>query len=153
MDNPPIRSIGYQLARVLKFKRHFLDLELKKVGLSRTQWQVLFGVIILQCRSQQELLKNLDIDPAYLARTLEKLEELQYIVRRPLKDDRRCLLIEMTEYGKEQVAPHVQAALAKEDALLLRGLSHQEQQHLSKLLLQLEQNMTSVLNSEERSGE
>jgi len=76
-DLKPKITIGFQLAKILKLKRRFIDIEMKELGLSRTGWQVLFWLTILAPCSQKELLKNLDIDAGHLARVklLAQVEE------------------------------------------------------------------------------
>lgn len=140
--------VGFQLAKILKLKRHFVDLEMKKLDLSRTQWQVLLWMKILGPCSQKELLKNLDIDAAHLARVLEELEKIKYISRTPVAGDRRSLFIQMTDFSKRKVIPHIEMALEKEDIVLLDGLTTRDKELLKKLLNKLEENIESAINPE-----
>ena len=140
--------IGFQLAKIVKLKRHFIDIEMKQLGLSRTGWQVLFWLKILGSCSQKELLKNLDIDAAHLARILEDFETKGYIERSPIKDNRRCLFIEVTQYSKQHLMPQIQATIEKESAILLDGISNSERQLFIKLLNQVETNIESLLGDE-----
>jgi DNA-binding MarR family transcriptional regulator len=146
-----IRStVGFQLAHILKLKRRFIDLEMKKLSLSRTQWQVLLWMKILGPCSQKELLKNLDIDAAHLARVLEEFEKNNYVIRMPMPDDRRALSIQLTTFSKEKVMPHLEATLAKENAILLKGLSINDKKNLGKLLEKLTNNMNLILKKEQQ---
>lgn len=89
-------SVGFQLIKILKLKRHFIDHEMKKLELSRTEWRVLLWMKILGHCSQKELLKNLEIDAAHLARLLERFEKNKVIVRKQVETDRRSLFVELT---------------------------------------------------------
>ncbi len=137
-------SIGFQLARVLKLKRKFIDGEMKKIGLSRTQWQTLLWMKILGPCSQKELLQNLDIDAGHLTRVLDEFEKNKYITRTAVADDRRALFIQMTKRCEQKLIPHLENSLAIENALLLKGLSTNENKMLAQLLQKLAKNMTNI---------
>lgn len=141
----PETTIGFQLAKILKLKRRFIDIEMKELGLSRTGWQVLFWLKILGSCSQKELLKNLDIDAAHLARILEDFETKEYITRSPIKGNRRCLFIDVTPYSKQYLMPQIQATIEKESAILLDGVSDANRKLLITLLKQIETNIESLL--------
>ncbi len=139
-------SIGYQLAQILKCKRRLVDIEMKPLGLSRTQWQVLFYMSLLGPCSQKELLNRVDIDAAHLARVLEELEKNNYLVRTPLESDRRALFIDFTDHSRQQILPHIKAVMEKENARLLKGLTIADQKQLHQLLGKMQHNMESTLN-------
>jgi DNA-binding MarR family transcriptional regulator len=67
---------------------------------------------------------------------LDKLEEAGLIARGPDPDDRRAILITLTEQGKELIDGVTAAHLANE-ADLLNGLSDVEQRDLAALLRKL----------------
>lgn len=136
-----MKTITHQIANILKLKRRLIDAEMKKVGISRTGWQVLFWMRILGSCTQKTLLNNMDIDPGHLARVLEEFEGKKYIERHPSKEDRRCLCIELTEYSREHLMPHVESTIAKEDAVLFQGVDEKDKELLSALLSKLEQNL------------
>jgi DNA-binding MarR family transcriptional regulator len=146
-DLKPKITIGFQLAKILKLKRRFIDIEMKELGLSRTGWQVLFWLTILAPCSQKELLKNLDIDAGHLARVLEEFEQKKYIVRSQIEGDRRSLLIQITQYSQQNLIPHMQATINKENTILLNGINEENKILLFKLLAQVEENMESVLTT------
>ena len=134
-------TIGHQLAKILNLKRKFIDSEMNKLGISRTSWQVLCWMNTLGSCSQKELLKNLDIDAGHLARVLESLEKDNYISRRQIEGNRRSLFVELTDFGKNHIMPHLKSTLIKESSILLAGLDQTEVSQLLKLLSQLEANM------------
>src|SRR5690606_25340991 len=101
-------SMGAKLARLVKLKRRFIDNELKKLRLCRTEWQVLLWVGAICPCPQQELLKNLDIDAAHLTRLLIKLEKDKYICREFIDGNRRAFLIRLTDYSKKHIIPYIE---------------------------------------------
>ncbi len=53
--------------------------------------------------SQKELLSMLDISKQSLGESLSKLEKSGFIMREPSKEDRRVLIVNLTQLGKEEV--------------------------------------------------
>jgi DNA-binding MarR family transcriptional regulator len=137
--------IGPQLAKVTNRLRRYIDNEMKSFDLSRTQWQVLCTLRNMGSCSQKDLLSNLDIDAAHLARVLDRLECRKYITRDKLDNDRRSLFIKMTSLALEQLVPHIVQVHIKEHNILLSGLTTSETEQLSQLLKKLESNMDSAL--------
>jgi hypothetical protein len=68
----------------------------------------------------------------------------------PMPDDRRALSIQLTTFSKEKVMPHLEATLAKENAILLKGLSINDKKNLGKLLEKLTNNMNLILKKEQQ---
>ncbi len=139
--------IGPRLARVTNRLRRYLDNEMKTLDLSRTQWQVLCTLRNMGPCSQKDLLGNLDIDAAHLARVLDKLENRHYISREKLTSDRRVLFIKMTPLAMEQLVPHLTRIHTKEHQILLEGFTDTEAQQLNQILKKLENNInTAIIN-------
>lgn len=145
-NNIPKTNIGLQLATIIKLKRQSIDAQIKDLGISRTQWQALFWINKLGDCTQKELLNNLDIDAGHLARVLEKTEKAKYIIRTPLKEDRRSTFIQMTDHCKQNIMPQIISALDKDESLLLKNLNDDEVWQLIKLLSKLEQNIVGDSN-------
>lgn len=141
-------KVGFQMLKILKLTRQFIDIEMRELKLSRVGWQVLFWMNILGRCSQKELLYNLEVDAGYLARTLEEFENKGYIVRTPIKGNRRSLLIEMTEYGQNYLMPLVLTTIEKESEILFKGISKNDKKLFIKLLDQLETNMKQELKQQ-----
>lgn len=143
-DSPTLDNqikVGFQMLKILKLTRQFIDIEMKELQVSRIGWQVLFWMNILGQCSQKELLSNLEVDAGYLARVLEEFENKGYIVRTPVKGNRRSLLVQMTEYGQDYLMPRVLATIEKESEVLFKGISNKNKMLFIQLLEQLETNM------------
>lgn len=91
----------YRLHFLVRSNEHWLDLQMKKWSLSRTQWKILarFNFLPVPCL-QQNLLKSMDIDRAHLTRSLDQLEQRRLIRRERLPNDKRALNIFLTAQGK-----------------------------------------------------
>lgn len=134
----------YQMIKIVKLIRQFIDSEMQGVGVTRTGWQVLFWLRRLNSCTQKELLQHMDIDAAQLARVLDDFEKKNYIVRHSCQKDRRCLVIEMTDLCRKRLMPHVEKTIAKEEALLSKDFSEKEKATLKTLLKKLEKNLSEV---------
>ena len=73
------------------------------------------------------------IEPPTLVRHLDKLEQAGLVERRPDPDDRRGVIIELTDHGREIVDAAVAANTAS-DRQLLERLDPQEVEQLEGLL-------------------
>ena len=136
-----MKVICYQMINIIKLVRRLIDEEMRTAGVTRTGWQVLFWLRRLSSCTQKELLQHMDIDAAQLARILDDLEKKNYIVRSQQQGDRRCLVIDMTQHCQNNIMPHVERTIAKENAVLSKGLSSTEMTKLQQLLAKLEKNL------------
>lgn len=138
-------SIGFKLAKVLRLKRRFIDERAKPLGLSRTQWQVLFWMKELGPCSQKFLVKKLEIDKGHLARILNQFEKDSVVTRKPDKQDRRVLLVNLTNKAEKKYIAHLEKILDEENEILTQGLNKKEEMALKKLLTNMEINMKAAL--------
>ena len=141
-------AICLQLIKVVKLKRQFVDVEMKKYGLSRTQWQVMLWLSMLGACSQKELLNNVEIDAAHLTRVLDGLEKKQLIIRSAIEGDKRTSFIAMTALSQQQLMPHIEKVLNEKNYLSFKGLSGSEKDVLLDLLQRLAGNMELALASQ-----
>ena len=138
--------IPFKIAYITKYKRQLMDCDVKALDLSRTQWQILAWLSILgiPC-AQQALLKEIELDRAHLARSLEQLEKKGIIARVQLPSDRRSLEITLTKKG-EKLLKKIEVLLHKESKIMLRGLSSHEKKVLDQLLEKVTGNLLGELD-------
>lgn len=86
--------------------------------------------------SQRELIQETRLRPASLGELLQKIEKSGYIVREQDQDDRRNMIISLTESGKDAVALARQEHRAQADRLF-SVLTEEQQQTLAVLLQKL----------------
>lgn len=97
-------DLMFNIIKLVRLKRKFLDEKFSKYGLCRTQWQLLIWLYLLGDNITQKILStNIDIDASQLTRTLDSLENMNYILRNNSLDDRRIHLISMTDYAKNTI--------------------------------------------------
>lgn len=86
--------------------------------------------------SQRDLIQETRLRPASLGELLQKIEKNGYIVREQDQNDRRNMIISLTESGKEAVALAKQEHKTQADRLF-SVLTEEEQQTLAVLLQRL----------------
>ena len=141
-------KINFHIAKVFRLKRRIMDQEMKKLDICRSKWQTLVWLKTLGACSQQELLKHLDIDAAHLARVLEAFDREQWIIRTRSPEDRRAVLIDITEKCQKDIMPAIEHGLQKEIEIMLNGLTENEKATLNKLLTKIENNLCAAVQKE-----
>lgn len=110
-----------------------------RLGLNRGEVGVLGALRIAgpeQQLSPTRLFKGLMLSSAGITSRLDRLERRGYVRRRPDPDDRRGVLVELTDAGREVLEQAVSANTGGEKELLA-GLTRQEQKALAGLLKKL----------------
>jgi DNA-binding MarR family transcriptional regulator len=116
--------------------RKMLDETLEQQGLTSADWKVLTALRWQgkpYRRSAGELAKRSDLSSGAMTNRLDQLEEEGLVRRLRDPDDRRGVLVELTEKGRKrhQEAIGVQA---KKEALLAEALSERDMEQLNALL-------------------
>jgi MarR family transcriptional regulator, transcriptional regulator for hemolysin len=112
MPYDPERSFGFLVHDIARLLRKRFDQRARVLGLSRSQWQVLFYLARNEGTNQSGLAEILEIENITLGRLIDRLEEAGWVERRPDPNDRRARLLFMTD----KVAPVMERmrALAEE---------------------------------------
>ncbi|MCZ6854583.1 MAG: MarR family transcriptional regulator, partial [Gammaproteobacteria bacterium] len=79
--------------------------QVRKFGLTRTQWQLLYWLRQADGRTQTELAETLFMAKPPLGRVVDRLEEQGWVVRRDDANDRRVKLVYLTEKINPLIAP------------------------------------------------
>lgn len=124
MQNSSIRErFGFVLSRLARSWRSHLDQRLASQGISYARWVTL---IYLQRggegMQQKELADYMGIEAPTLVRTLDRLERLDLIERRPHPQDRRAKSVHLTEAACRDLEAFTEAA-SDIRADLLTGVS------------------------------
>src|SRR5215469_14667144 len=135
MPYDPERSFGFLVHDIARLLRKRFDQRARALGLSRSQWQVLFYLARNEGTNQSGLAEILEIENITLGRLIDRLEEAGWVERRPDPNDRRARLLFMTP----KVAPVMERmrALAEETRNeALDGLPPGQRKHLVDVLTQ-----------------
>ncbi len=93
-------SLGTQLNITARSLRVALEKELAPVGISPSQWMLLMALGEKDHQGQTELGKMVNLDNATITRSLDKLQEMNLIVRTQDQGDRRAQIVSLTNKGR-----------------------------------------------------
>jgi len=113
------------------------------ISISQSRFEILALIYQETEISQGELQKKVTIDKAAVARHLKQLEDNKIVSRRKKSGDKRIILIQLTDYGREliQSSQKEKEHFAKE---LLTDISDTELTILRQVLIQLNENVEKL---------
>ena len=133
--DPDVEGI---VVRVEKIHRHFQEAfraSLGEAGLNKEEWKVLMALHD-SVRSHGWLCQDLDVSTGAMTNRLDKLEGRGLIRRAPHPNDRRGVLLELTETGGSQLVEYIEAGAGRERELV-DDLTVTEKQELNRLMSKL----------------
>lgn len=95
------RTIGFLIADVARMMRSAFDRRVRRIGLTRAQWQVLSLLHRRPGLSQSELAEMLEVERATAGRMIDRLEQKGWLVRRRDPADRRTWRLHLTAEAEE----------------------------------------------------
>ena len=116
--------------------QRLLDETLSAYGLSHGEWKVLTSLRWAgpsHRRSAGDLARIADLSSGAMTNRLDRLEEARLVRRRPDPDDRRGVLVELTDKGRRLWEKAV-GTQAEKEALLAAALTKRELEQLNGLL-------------------
>lgn len=139
MDNVN-RSLGFLLYETSRLMRLKLDQCFKPLGLTQVQWRALARLSRSEGINQVKLADLLEVRPITLARLIDRLEEAQWVERRPDPSDRRACRLFLT--SKAQPLLQKMQALAREvREEALDGLPEDARETLINSLCHIKRNL------------
>jgi len=94
-------SLGTQINLAARSMRTALERELAAEGVTPSQWMLLMALGQKNNQGQTGLGRMVNLDNATITRCLDKLQEMELIVREQDKDDRRAQIVSLTNKGRE----------------------------------------------------
>lgn len=101
-------SVGFWLGIAYRKVSNLLLQRIKAFDMTPEQWAVLYRIAERDGQIQKNIAKRAAKDRPTTTRILDSLESKGYIVRRPDERDRRSLLVDITDSGRDvvkQLAP------------------------------------------------
>ncbi len=138
------RGPGFLLTDAAHLLRKLIDRRLQPLGLSRAQWSILAILSNQDGLSQSQISDELEIEKSTAGRLIDQVEKSGWIERRPIPGDRRLWGIHLTDRA-QQLITEVESVVLNTRAEMLRGLSAQQQQHLSEMLQTVKSNLSAAL--------
>lgn len=132
-----------RIGKIRSFNRFYtnllglLDKTLLKSEYSLTEVRIMFELNRLSTTTASELVKLLNLDPAYLSRVLSGFEEINLIQKKQSSEDLRKQLLSLTLDGK-QVISELQEKANEQIKALLTNISDEEQDQLANAMRTIE---------------
>ncbi|MGZ4186934.1 MAG: MarR family winged helix-turn-helix transcriptional regulator [Solirubrobacteraceae bacterium] len=133
--DPDVEGIVSRVDKIGRYLQNAFRASLGQAGLTKEEWKVIMA-LSRGVRSHGWLCRDLDVSTGAMTNRLDKLEARGLIKRAPDPDDRRGVLLELTEGGRERLDGYVDAGASREKELL-SGLSPAEKSELNALLSKL----------------
>jgi DNA-binding MarR family transcriptional regulator len=118
-------SLGYLMAQVRTQLVAAMDTELAELGISWAQWGILLKIANGKAGTAAELCRHASCDTGSMTRMLDRLEQKGLIRRERSLEDRRVVLLHLTEAGKA-LYPKLPPVAVKILNRHLRGFSRAE---------------------------
>ena len=139
--DPEVEGIVSRVDKIDRYLQNAFRASLGQAGFTKEEWKVIMA-LSRGVRSHGWLCRDLDVSTGAMTNRLDKLEDRGLIKRGPDPEDRRGVLLELTEAGQARLEEYIDAGAGREKELL-SGLSLDEKRELnallSKLLLSLQQ--------------
>jgi len=137
------RYIGYHISDVARLMRASFDRRVRRLGLTRAQWQVLSLLHHRPGASQTELAEMLEVERATAGRMVDRLERKNWVERRPDAADRRVNRLFLTTEARD-----VQADMGRiaEDMMddAMASLAHDERELLADMMERMKSQLQSM---------
>ena len=140
-----LKSLGYLLARSLRFFRHQVAAEFKIRGIELTFEQyVMLRMINSNCDLiQQDLANHLQKDKSLIVRQMNGMIEKEYVIRHANKEDKRKKNLILTQKGLEMMNQMTELALDV-SGKLLSGVSDNDYSTFRSVLNKIQENAGSA---------
>lgn len=126
-------SLGYLVNRLARSFAKALSHQLSQYDVTVAQWAVLVFLWVEDGPTQRQLSRQVAIDDATMARTLDRMERDGLVRRDRNREDRRQINIFLTDRGRELRAPLMPLA-ARVNATATEGFSDEERDLVRDLL-------------------
>lgn len=94
-------NLAFLLGKTAQFKDRLIDQYLADEEITATQMKMLGHLYFVNTNRPSEIGFYLDIDNSAITRMLDRLEKKELIQRIPDPNDRRSVLVELTEKGRD----------------------------------------------------
>src|SRR4030067_3448549 len=139
-----LREGGFLIAKIHHLSGRIFAKKLKEYKLDEikpAQGRILFALWQKDGRSIQELAKKSSLEKSTLTSMLDRLEDTGHLVRVPSKEDRRKIIVRLTEKDKNLQNAYMQLS-KKMTELFYKGLTKKEIDNFEVYLRQILNNLT-----------
>ncbi len=130
--DPQVEGLVNRISKAERYIENDARAVLGRQGLTKEEFKVLIG-LHGGVRSHGSLCRDLMVSTGAMTNRLDKLEQRGFVRRMPDPNDRRGVLLELTDSGRSHLDAYVDAAAARERELT-SGLNPRELRELNRLL-------------------
>jgi len=136
------RSGGFLIAKIHQLSGRIFTKILKEhqIEINPAQGRIMFALWKQDNITIQELATKTSLSKSTLTPMLDRLEKMDYIKRIPSKDDRRKILIALTDKDKQLQEKYLQVSQEMND-IFYEGLSMEQIDHFEQTLQNLYENL------------
>jgi len=139
-------SVGWMLRKLKTSITRQADLRLQDAGLTHAQWGTLITLRHHGASCTAHLVRELDVDAGAFTRLLDRLEAKGLIQRERSEQDRRVVMVRLSEEGL-RVTAELHTVLSDVFNAHLSGFSHAEWRLLLSLLQRMIDNGEALLEA------
>lgn len=143
--------LGFLVHDVSRMRRTLFDMEMKPLGITRSQWSVLAWLSRggNEGLTQVELANELDVGKVTIGGLIDRLEASNHVERRLDPNDRRARRIFITEKGYQLIRQMETVGTALNQSILA-GVSQKDLRTTEDTLARIKENIRGLLtNSDE----
>ncbi|MCK8823837.1 MarR family winged helix-turn-helix transcriptional regulator [Fuchsiella alkaliacetigena] len=137
-------SIGKRISTLYRYTQIYLNQELQRFDLDRSQTPFLANLLKNDGLKQKELAAKLNVNKSTVAKAIKGLEEKDYIVKKQCAEDKRSARIYVTEKAVTIKAEFF-AVLKKWTEVLTNNFSSEEEVEIRRLLDKMEANICTYM--------
>ncbi len=145
-------SIGRDISHLFRSINIYLSKELEPYGIGSGQFPFLMRLLHRDGVSQETLASMLRYDRATITRSLNKLEETSYIIRKRDPSDKRAYRVYLTDSG-QRMRPLFFKLSEQLNEVLLQGFSIEEKAMFISMVERAAMNMASVNETKKAPNE
>lgn len=141
------RELPLLLHEISLMEARIFNRRVKEIGLTKAQWHVLYLLHDSDGQTQTALAKHLDMAKPSLGKIIDRLEEDEWVTRRPDTQDRRVNLVYVTR-KIEQHLELMELVTNELYAILTSGLTTKENRQLISLVRKVHRNLSDEPSSD-----
>lgn len=134
-------NIGFIISDLARLMKTGFDRRIKTMGLTRAQWLLLAHLYRADGLTQTELAETADLERATVGKTIERLEEADWVYRKNDTKDRRLKRIYLTQ----KFEPYIQELQKNSHDLINEAFGHLSDKKFDQLVEDLQKARSKLL--------
>mgnify|MGYP000657230772 CR=1 FL=1 len=130
---------------IVRACRNFTERKLREFDLTFGEQIIVMFISAHENVNQDTISKTFMIDKGMVAKTLNKLEQKGYIMRRQNPDNKRENIISLTQQGAD-ILIYMNTVLKELNDILYEGMSEEDIAHVTKLVEKMAENVMKYLD-------